>query len=95
MRQNDTEQPLEAFVDALVDIGGPLTGIVNHMIAHGGSPAADSIPTVLRRLLAEVFQSELEVDPETLQVAARALDAAGEAIEQNIYLVPRDSAGLN
>jgi hypothetical protein len=83
---------LARFVDALVDLGGPLTSIVSHMRRHRPlGPAArhaPSIPERLRELLPEVL-GELEAEhPEAeLDAATRVLLRASERICEDVFLV--------
>ena len=88
MTNSSTPASLAKFVNALVGIGGQLVTTISHMSATPAPPDAESIPDVLRKLLTEVFATELHAPDVDLKRAARVLNAAGRAIEENLYLVP-------
>jgi hypothetical protein len=91
-----TEQdPLQQFVDELIEVGAVLSQIVAHMALSGtrgsGSPDAVPIPLVLGQVLAGVLEPVAERHgADAVGAAARLVGDARERIGDEIFLVPHD-----
>jgi len=92
MTNRDSQTPVTAFVDALVDVGAQLATILDHMATYPSPDAEESPTDVLRRLLGEIFEEELRCQPGELEIAADVLSTAATAIEENLFLVPPPTA---
>jgi hypothetical protein len=84
--------PLELFAAALVDAGGTLSGIHQHMhefrAGGHGAPDAPPIMEVMRTLIADVLGSKAAFgDDGAVETAAHLVLAASEAIASEVYLV--------
>ena len=82
---------LSDYIRALVDVGGQLTSLLNHMYAHK-SPANPREPgEVLAGLLADSLPRRVRRRESDLRAAARILDATADAIFDNIFVVADDA----
>lgn len=84
---NDIETPTEAYVNALVGIGGQLTSTIHHMLTYSDQENPP-IAEVLTRLLTDIVDAELEEAPDDLYTAAGILNSTATAIEEYLFLVP-------
>ncbi len=86
---------MQSFVGELVDLGGPLTSIVDHMTSwqSAGRSAPDALPVnvVLDGLLNDVLKPlENDFDEDALMQSAAVLDAACKLVCSEIHLVAED-----
>jgi hypothetical protein len=91
------EPPIEALIQAVVALGGPLTSIVGHMVetqmSGRGAPNPASIPNVLRGLLRDVLDPlRDEFSADEIVTSARALERVTEQVCAEIFLVNMDGA---
>jgi hypothetical protein len=84
---NDIQTPTEAYVKALVGIGGQLTSTIHHMLTYSDQEDPP-IAEVLTRLLTDIVDTELDEAPDDLYTAAGILNSTATAIEENLFLVP-------
>ncbi len=85
--------PLEELARALAQTGELLHQIYSHMdaVAAAGhvAPEAPPPPVVLFQLLVDVLEERLEgVHAADLATAAEMVDAVGDAVETDLYLMP-------
>jgi hypothetical protein len=81
-------EPLDAFVEAILQSYGQLALIVEHMLRHS-TPEAEPVPEVLQRLLRDALEPVARRRGDTdVAVAAELLAAATDRIGEEIYLVP-------
>jgi len=92
MTDTDTTNPLDWFVNSLLQSTGQLMLIVDHMARHPNEAAdAEPFDDVLRTLLGGVLEDTLgERDPADLAAAAALLADAREVIGNELYLVDPD-----
>lgn len=88
----DTTSPLTGLVEALVDVGGPLTSALSHMEASRDAghsvPQDDDVPIMLTRLLDQLLVPlELTRTASELTTAAAVLRQAALELEANLFLV--------
>jgi hypothetical protein len=91
------EPPIEALIEAIVALGGPLTSIVSHMVetqmSGRGAPNAASIPNILRGLLRDVLDPlRDEFSADEILASARALERTTDQICGEIFLVNGDDS---
>jgi hypothetical protein len=91
------DPPIEALIEAIVALGGPLTSIVSHMVetqmSGRGAPNAASIPNILRGLLRDVLDPlRDEFSADEILASGRALQRATDQICGEIYLVNMEGA---
>ena len=86
---NDIESPTDAYVNALVGVGGQLTSTIHHMLTYSDQENPP-IAEVLTRLLTDIVDAELDEAPDDLYTAAGILNSTATAIEENLFLVPPD-----
>lgn len=94
---NDTtspsaQDPVGAYVEALLVCTGTLMNIVDHMLAYdaacgGPPPDAEPIPDTLRRLLTQTLGPAF-AGRDDLPAAAALLEQTTERIADEIYFVP-------
>lgn len=94
---NDTtspssQDPLAAYVEALLVCTGTLMRIVDHMLAYdaargGPHPEAEPIPDTLRRLISQTLAPDFAGGDE-LAAAAALIERTTDRICDEIYLVP-------
>jgi hypothetical protein len=87
--------PIEALVEAVVGLGGPLTSIVSHMVetqmSGRGAPNAASIPNILHGLLRDVLEPlRDEFSAGEILASARALERVTDQVCGEILLVNGD-----
>ena len=90
--------PLQTLLRALAETGAVVHQVYSHMdasiLATGGPKLNEPPPPVaLFMLLMDIIPDRLtEFEPIDFETAARLLDLIGEAIEQEIYLLPIEGA---
>jgi hypothetical protein len=85
-----SKDPLDVFVDAVLQSYGQLALVIEHML-RSASPKSESLPVVLRRLLREVLEPLAARHGDTdVAIAAEVLARATDAIGEDLYLVPLD-----
>ncbi len=83
--------PLDELVAALIDVGGSLSQIVDHMTRSARAPGASDVPvpdvlaSVLRDTLGTVQERHGEA---TVAAAGRVVADAATVIAKEIFLVP-------
>ena len=83
--------PLDDLVGALIDVGGSLSQIVDHMTRSARAPGASEVPvpdvlaSVLRDTLGTVQDRHGEA---TVAAASRVVADAATVIAEEIFLVP-------
>jgi hypothetical protein len=88
-----TATPVDRLVTSLLGCGGPLSSMVNSMVEYQASgrsaPDAPPIPEVAHRLVASVVQEAVGryTDAE-IGTAAVMIDAAMDAVCENLFIVP-------
>jgi hypothetical protein len=88
--------PLEKLVNAIVEVGGPLTSIVSHMVrfeaAVESAPDAPSIPVALANILRGTLDPlRDEFSAEDLEMAAAVLSRACAQVVDDVLLVEPDA----
>lgn len=83
-------QPLDALVSALIDVGGSLSQIVEHMTRVSRAPGAAEV--TVPDALASVLRGTLEAIEDrhggaTIDVAGRVVADAAKVIAEEIFLV--------
>ena len=92
--RTDSPRPLDEYIAAIVQCGGPLTSIVAHLEQHGGAGAP--VSTVLTGLLSSVLTPLQETHSEEQpQVAAAILHETTDIVCREILLVPDAPNGGN
>ncbi|HEX3668920.1 MAG TPA: hypothetical protein VHY55_07185 [Acidimicrobiia bacterium] len=87
MTDTHAQTPTETFATALVDVGAQLATILHHLSTYPGPKTPEEPVDVLRRLLAETFEGELDCDSRALETAASVLSASATVIEEQLFLV--------
>lgn len=92
MTDTDTANPLEWFLNSLLQSTGQLMLIVDHMARHPNeAPDAEPFDDVLRTLLHDVLEDTIgQRDPADLAAAAALLGDAREVIGNELFLVDPD-----
>jgi hypothetical protein len=91
----EPDDPLGAYVAALLVLNGQLMGVVDHMLAFQASgrsaPDAPPIPVVLTELLTGILGPLAEGDGAAeLELAAAMLEATSGRIASELFLVSPD-----
>jgi hypothetical protein len=88
MNEAQTTNPLDQFVDSLLESTAQLMLIVDHMQRYPSDPTAAPIDETLRRLVSSVLKPELDRrDPAELTSAAALLATARDVIGGEFFLV--------
>jgi hypothetical protein len=96
MTESESTNPLEWFIDALLQNAGQLMLIIDHMARYPSGGTESSFDDVLRRLLAEALEPGYRRrDPGDFASAAEVLVEARNAIDDQLVLVEPGAGGLN
>jgi hypothetical protein len=96
MTESESTNPLDWFIDALLQNAGQLMLIIDHMARYPSGDTESSFDDVLRRLLAEVLEPGYRRrDPGDFASAAALLVEARNTIDEQLVLVEPGAGGLN
>ncbi len=96
MTETESTDPLESFVDSLLQNAGQLMLIIDHMARYPSDEAESTFDEVLRRLLTDVLKPAYRRrEPGEFATAAALLTEARDAIGADLMLVEPGTGGLN
>lgn len=96
MTETESPNPLESFVDSLLQNAGQLMLIIDHMARYPSDEAESTFDDVLRRLLTDALEPAYrQRDPGEFANAAALLVEARKAIGEELVLIEPGAGGLN
>ncbi len=94
IKEDEEMGPTESIVWALMQFGGQIMVITNHMarsLEEGGATEGDRFDHVLARLLTETWEADRDrPSRRDLATAARVVKWASEVTAEEICLIPHD-----